>query len=491
MFNVTVAIPMDLLPSSNGVSAQPGVSDTHALLGDRVLLAAIVLSALAACVLGTQFVEVALAWSVSALLTLLAVIAYTVMRGTLVSRFVLTFVQVSMVALHVQLAQGMIEFHFGVFVTLALLLVYLDWRPIVFAAGLFAVHHVAFDRLQAAGFGSYCLTAPDFWRVMLHAVYVVIQTSLEVVLALSMGRTARESAELRQLAMGLLRNQSINLDVANVRVASDGAAALQKTLQRMHHAVSTVQGSASTMALACREISSGAQDLSQRTEQAASTSQETAAHLEHLRAAVAQSTQLSQQASNSAKTSADVAQRGGEAVAQVVETMHDINADSVRIGDITGVIDSIAFQTNILALNAAVEAARAGEQGRGFAVVAAEVRALAQRSAQAAREIKELIASSVSKVEKGGNLAQSAGDTMAELVTSVHGVSTIMGQMHAAALEQSSVIGQVHGAVVQLDQVTQQNAALVEESAAAAQALHGEADRLAEAVQVFQLVRSV
>ena len=222
--------------------------------GDRVLLAAIVLSALAACVLGTQFVEVALAWSVSALLTLLAVIAYTVMRGTLVSRFVLTFVQVSMVALHVQLAQGMIEFHFGVFVTLAL----------------------------------------------------------------SMGRTARESAELRQLAMGLLRNQSINLDVANVRVASDGAAALQKTLQRMHHAVATVQGSASTMALACREISSGAQDLSQRTEQAASTSQETAAHLEHLRAAVAQSTQLSQQASNSAKTSADVAQRGGEAVAQVV-----------------------------------------------------------------------------------------------------------------------------------------------------------------------------
>ena len=326
---------------------------------------------------------------------------------------------------------------------------------------------------------------------MLHAVYVVIQTSLEVVLALSMGRTARESAELRQLAAGLLRDEHIDLDVAHVRVASSGAAALSQTLQRMHHTVSTVQGSASAMALACREIASGAEDLSQRTEHAAGTSQETAAHLERLRTAVVQSTQLSQQASSSAQAAADIAQRGGSAVAQVVETMHDINNDSARIGDITGVIDSIAFQTNILALNAAVEAARAGEQGRGFAVVAAEVRALAQRSAQAAREIKGLIASSVSKVEKGGTLAQSAGHTMAELVASVQDVSNMMGQMHGAALEQASVIGQVHGAVVQLDQVTQQNAALVEESAAAAKALHGEADRLAQAVQVFHVTRSV
>ena len=482
-----------MTPTANvpGSPATQTDSGTHALLGDRVLLAAIVLSALAACLLGQQFVDVTLAWTLSALLTLMGCITYALGRGTLASRLVLTFVQVAMVALHVQLAQGMLELHFGVFVTLALLLVYLDWRPIVFAAGLFAVHHVLFDRLQAAGLGLYCLTAPDFWRVMLHAAYVVIQTSLEVVLALSMGRTARESAELRQLAVGLLRNERIDLDVVHIRVASEGAAALQKTLQRMHHTVSTVQGSASAMALACREISSGAQDLSHRTEHAAGTSQGTAAHLDQLRAAVAQSTQLSQQASSSAQTAAEIAQRGGDAVAQVVETMRDINADSTRIGDITGVIDSIAFQTNILALNAAVEAARAGEQGRGFAVVAAEVRALAQRSAQAAREIKDLIASSVSKVEKGGTLAQSAGHTMAELMDSVKDVSTMMGQMHSAALEQSSVIGQVHGAVVQLDQVTQQNAALVEESAAAAEALHGEADRLAEAVQVFQLARPV
>lgn len=479
---------MFLMESADVVTRQKD-NGNHALLGDRVLLAAIVLSALAAWVLGLQFVDVALAWTLSALLTLMACITYAVGRGTLASRLVLTFVQVAMVALHVQLAQGMLEFHFGVFVTLALLLVYLDWRPIVFGAVLFAVHHVVFDRLQAAGIGLYCLNAPDFWRVMLHAVYVVIQTSLEVVLALSMGRTARESAELRQLASGLLRDKRIDLDVAHVRVVSRGAADLSQALQRMHHTVSTVQDSASAMATACREIASGAEDLSQRTEHAAGTSKETSAHLERLRTAMAQSTKLSQQASSSALGSVQTAQRGGSAVAQVVETMHDINADSVRIGDITGVIDSIAFQTNILALNAAVEAARAGEQGRGFAVVAAEVRALAQRSAQAAREIKGLIASSVSKVEKGGALAQGAGHTMAELAGSVQDVSNMMGQMHAAALEQSSLIGQVHGDVVQLNQVTQKNAALVEESAAATQALHGEADRLAQVVQVFHVTQ--
>lgn len=451
-----------------------------------MLLAAIVLSALASCILGMQFVDATLALTVAGLLAVAAFIAYALVPGTLASRLILTFVQVAMVALHVQLARGMLELHFGVFVTLALLLVYLDWRPIVLAAALFAVHHVLFDRLQAAGLGLYCLTAPDFGRVMLHAVYVVIQTALEVVLAVNMGRTARESAELGQLAAGLLRDERIDLNVAHVRVTSRGASALQQALQRMHDTVTTVHGSSAAMALSCREIASGAQDLSQRTEHAAGTSQQTTEHLEQLRTAVSQSTQLSLHASRNAHSAAEVAQRGGDAVAQVVETMQGIHAESARIGDITGVIDSIAFQTNILALNAAVEAARAGEQGRGFAVVAAEVRALAQRSAQAAREIKGLIASSVSKVEQGGVLAQSAGQTMAQLVQSVHAVNAMMEQIHAAALEQSSSIAQVHDAVVQLDQVTQQNAALVEESAAAAAALHGEADRLTEVVQVFQ-----
>ena len=236
-----------------------------ALLGDRVMLAAIALSAIAAVVLGLRFVDSVLALVASGALVLIAGVAYGTARGTLASRLVLAFVQVGLVALHIQLAQGMLEFHFGVFVTLALLLVYLDWRPIVWAALLFAVHHVLFDRLQAAGFGVYCMTSPDFGRVVLHAVYVVIQTVLEVILAVNMGRTARESLELQRLSAALVRGDQIALDVSHMVVVTPGGRALKQALERMHETVATVQEAATSMALACQEIAMGAQDLSVRT----------------------------------------------------------------------------------------------------------------------------------------------------------------------------------------------------------------------------------
>jgi methyl-accepting chemotaxis protein len=193
------------------------------------------------------------------------------------------------------------------------------------------------------------------------------------------------------------------------------------------------------------------------------------------------------QANQLAVSAAQVAQRGGDVVAQVVTTMDEINTSSKKIADIIGTIDGIAFQTNILALNAAVEAARAGEQGRGFAVVASEVRSLAQRSAQAAKEIKTLIGVSVEKVESGAALVQNAGITMGEIVSSVRRVTDIIGEISAAASEQSQGIGQVNVAVTQLDQMTQQNAALVEESTAAAESLKDQASRLAEVVGAFRL----
>ncbi len=234
------------------------------------------------------------------------------------------------------------------------------------------------------------------------------------------------------------------------------------------------------------EIATGNQDLSSRTEQTASNLEETAASMEELTSTVRNSADAARQANQLAASAAEIAARGGEVVAQVVTTMDEINHSSKKINDIIGVIDGIAFQTNILALNAAVEAARAGEQGRGFAVVAGEVRNLAQRSAQAAKEIKGLIGASVDRVEAGSKLVADAGNTMSEIVGSVQRVSDIIGEITAAAGEQSDGIGQVNTAVAQLDQMTQQNAALVEESAAAAESLKDQAKRLAELISHFR-----
>jgi methyl-accepting chemotaxis protein len=251
--------------------------------------------------------------------------------------------------------------------------------------------------------------------------------------------------------------------------------------------VSQVRSATDSINTASMEIASGNQDLSARTEQAASNLEETAASMEELTSTVRQSADAARQANQLATSAAEIAARGGQVVGQVVTTMDEINHSSKKISDIIGVIDGIAFQTNILALNAAVEAARAGEQGRGFAVVAGEVRNLAQRSAEAAKEIKGLIGASVDKVEAGSRLVADAGQTMSEIVGSVQRVSDIIGEITAAAGEQSDGIGQVNVAVTQLDQMTQQNAALVEQSAAAAESLKDQASRLTDVIRIFRM----
>jgi methyl-accepting chemotaxis protein len=263
--------------------------------------------------------------------------------------------------------------------------------------------------------------------------------------------------------------------------------ALGRMQEALRHLVGQVRGSTDSIGTASAEIATGNQDLSQRTEQTASNLQQAASSMEQLTGTVRQSADSARQANQLASSAAEVAARGGQVVSQVVATMDDINASSKKIVDIIGVIDGIAFQTNILALNAAVEAARAGEQGRGFAVVASEVRSLAQRSAAAAKEIKGLIVSSVEKVQGGSKLVADAGRTMTEIVGSVQRVSDIIGEISAAATEQSQGIGEVNTSVTQLDQMTQQNAALVEQSAAAAESLREQAARLSELVDTFRL----
>jgi methyl-accepting chemotaxis protein len=264
-------------------------------------------------------------------------------------------------------------------------------------------------------------------------------------------------------------------------------AAMHEMQNRLQRTIGEIRRSAESIASATQQIAAGNGDLSQRTEQQAASLQETAASMEELTATVKQNADNARQASGLAHNASEIATRGNDVVSRVIGTMGEINDSSRQIADIIGVIEGIAFQTNILALNAAVEAARAGEQGRGFAVVAGEVRSLAQRSGTAAKEIKQLISASVERVHNGSTLVQQAGTTMGEILQAVQRVTDIMGEIAAASEEQSSGISQVGRAVTQMDEVTQQNAALVEQAAAAAASLQDQAGRLRDTVSAFRV----
>ncbi|MBT9598748.1 MAG: HAMP domain-containing protein [Vitreoscilla sp.] len=346
------------------------------------------------------------------------------------------------------------------------------------------------DGIEAAATATQLASASDSRRNVL--VLGVLSLLLTVATVLGSARM------LRGLVNALREASRVSAAVAEgdltVRPAidrNDEIGDLQRGLARMvehlHASMRNVRHAAGSIANASAEIATGNQDLSRRTEQAAGSLQQTASSMEQLTASVRQSTDAANQANQLASSASAVAERGGNAVSQVVAMMDEINHASRKIGDIIGVIDGIAFQTNILALNAAVEAARAGEQGRGFAVVAGEVRNLAQRSAEAAREIKTLIAASVEKVDSGARLVQDAGSTMADIVASSRRVSGIIAEISTSTVEQRDGIGQVNTSVTQLDQVTQQNAALVEESAAAGESMKEQAVRLNEIVAAFRL----
>ncbi len=321
----------------------------------------------------------------------------------------------------------------------------------------------------------------------LSLVGVVLATA--VAMAITRGIVNDLGAEPHALAAAAERVAAGDLADDGRPAARRGSvmASMQTMRASLVHLVGTVRQGVENVATASSQIAQGNHDLSGRTEQQASSLQQTAASMEQLTGTVRTSADNARQANQLASSASDVAQRGGQVVAEVVKTMDEIQSSSRRIADITGVIDGIAFQTNILALNAAVEAARAGEQGRGFAVVAGEVRTLAQRSAEAAREIKSLIGESVGRVESGGALVKSAGQTMDEIVGQVRRVTDLIAEITYSSDEQSKGIGQVNEAVTQLDQTTQQNAALVEQSAAAAESLKVQAARLSEAVAAFRL----
>jgi len=349
----------------------------------------------------------------------------------------------------------------------------------------------ALDKINAArteafnAAGDELFANAQWWIIGLLIGSVVIGLGLALGIARAVARPLQHAVKLaQQVAAG---NLGSHIEVHSRDETGQLLQALKDMNNSLLQIVGEVRQGTDSIATASSQIAMGNQDLSARTEEQASSLEQTAASMEELTATVKQNAASAQQANQMASAASQVAVRGGAAVSKVVQTMSDINASSRKIVDIIGVIDSIAFQTNILALNAAVEAARAGDQGRGFAVVASEVRTLAQRSASAAKEIKQLIDASVTKVEEGNGQVEQAGKTMEEIVHSVRRVTDIMGEITAASHEQTAGIEQVNQAVTQMDQMTQQNAALVEEAAAATDALQGQAAALSKVVSVFDL----
>ena len=436
---------------------------SQALISDRVMAAALVLGAFASIAIAQQFGEMGLALGGAGLISAIGLGVWMLSPGSLLSRLTFALALTAMVALHIDLGRGTIEFHFGVFVVLGLLLMYSDWRPILLAAAAVAVEHLVTDRLQAAGMGVFCTTSPSILKVVMHALYVILQTGAEIYMAVWMSRAAAQGTA--------------------------SAATLTDTLDRVREALATTRESAAKIESASSEIASGNAELSQRTAQSASQLQRAASSMEQLTSTVRSSAESAVGANRLAASAAKVAEHGGEVVREAVSKMEDITSSSRRIADIIGVIDGIAFQTNILALNAAVEAARAGEQGRGFAVVATEVRSLAQRSATAAREIKSLIHASVENVDSGSRLVNEAGETMQEVVSGIRSVAGIIDEISRSATAQSAGIVSMHDTVSDLDQMTRQNTALVEQSSAAAESLRVQAGRLTAVVSSFSLDR--
>ena len=343
-------------------------------------------------------------------------------------------------------------------------------RKIVTGSGMEVKQSVALSRNLMIGMGM---------------AAVLIGVAFSVWLTRSITRPLNKAVSVaKSVAAGNLANR---IEVNSRDETGQMLQALKDMNESLANIVAQVRAGTDTIATASGQIASGNLDLSSRTEQQASSLEETASSMEELTSTVKQNADNARQANTLAQSASDVAGKGGAVVSQVVETMGSINESARKIVDIIGVIDGIAFQTNILALNAAVEAARAGEQGRGFAVVASEVRSLAQRSAAAAKEIKALIGDSVEKVDAGARLVDQAGATMTEIVESVRRVTDIMGEITAASQEQTSGIEQINVAISQMDQVTQQNASLVEEAAAASEALQDQAGKLSGLVGVFQL----
>src|SRR5450830_1099250 len=391
-------------------------------------------------------------------------------------------------ALHIHQAMGMTEIHFGIFAFMAFLLIYADWRVIITAAVVVAVHHISFDYFQEVGVGVICFTKPSVWILFVHAGYVVVEATVLSYVAILMQRGRVQEADLMNYTSSLTSTEHfIDLREHHIVPASHSGVAMQGLISTLQQAITAVKHGVESIIAASTEIAAGNADLSRRTESQATSLLEASNNMSGLTDLVKLNADSSRRDNQLVISASDIADKGNDVVHQVVDTMGSIKESSKKIVDIISVIDGIAFQTNILALNAAVEAARAGEQGRGFAVVASEVRNLAQRSASAAKEVSTLINDSVQKIDTGSVMVDRAGKTMEDILISVKQVAELMREMAKSSEEQRNGIEQASVAVGEMEGLTQQNAALVEEVAAAAESMRDETERLNGVVGLFMI----
>ena len=477
-------------------SAQPNARSHHSVQSanqevsrqaDGLMLLLISICAVLAIPIGWHYSSMSMALVSSPILIAAAASVFLLYRGTVWARYALPLLLCTAVVLQIQVALGTLEFHFGVFVTLALVMVYRQWRVVVACAAFFAVHHFLFDRLQAWGYGIFCTTEADFSKIMLHATFLIMQTAVEVFMIKKMAHSYQQGIELQGLVNALHDGNQFNLDIQQESVQTPLAHDLKAVISKLDHTVRTVTHSVTQVHTASKEIEMGSNDLSSRTEMACSALEETANAAVHVLSTVEHARTLATEADAMSRSAVDAAHQGQVVMNALAQSVDTISQQSEKIAEIVTVVDGLAFQTNLLALNAAVEAAHAGEHGRGFSVVAQEVRSLALRSTESARQIRALIEASAQTIGLSATQSKAAQQAMRQLLDTSSNVTRQMREIVSATHAQNAAMADITSTIQQLEHSMSQNSALAEQSSAAAASLQDQTVQMAHSVQAFKI----